>query len=166
LLDRAYLDIETSYGGDITILGVFRPPDDLIQIVHPEISRKSLLGALDGAEEIVTYWGHRFDLPVISRCLGVRLRRRFQSRDLADHCHRHNLYGGLKAVEKVLGICRKTDGLTGLDAMRLWEEWLRGDGRALKMLLKYNEEDVLNLYLIEKELFRFDAEAGSPDGSS
>lgn len=164
--DRAYLDIETSYGGDITILGIFRPPDNLIQIVHPDVSRRSLLVALDGADEIVTYWGHRFDLPVISRCLGVRLRRRFQSRDLADHCHRHNLYGGLKTVEKALGICRDTDGLTGLDAMRLWEEWIHGDRRALNTLLKYNEEDVLNLYLIEKELFRFDAETRAPDGST
>jgi len=94
LLEKAYLDIETSYGGDITILGIFRPPDDLIQVVHPEVCRRKLLDALDGAEEIVTYWGHRFDLPVITRTLRVNLRRRFESKDLADHCHRHGLYEG------------------------------------------------------------------------
>jgi hypothetical protein len=159
LLHRAYLDIETSYGGEITILGIFRPPDDLIQIVQPDVSRRRLLGALDGTHEIVTYWGHRFDLPVISRCLRVNLRKKFQSKDLADHCHRHGLYGGLKAVEKALGIHRETHGLTGLDAMHLWEQWLRGNHHALKTLLRYNEEDVVNLYLIEKEIFRFDAEA-------
>jgi uncharacterized protein YprB with RNaseH-like and TPR domain len=163
VLTKAYLDIETSYGGDITILGIFRPPDDLVQIVHPEVSRRALLGALDGAEEIITYWGHRFDLPVITRCLRVNLRRRFRSKDLADHCHRHGLYGGLKVVEKTLGICRDTDGLTGLDAMRLWEQWLRGDRAALATLLKYNEEDVVNLYLIEKEIYRFDADAGTSE---
>lgn len=159
MLAKAYLDIETSFVGEITILGIFRPPDDLIQIIRPEVSRRALLGALDGADEIVTYWGHRFDLPVISKRLRVNLRRGFQSKDLADHCHRHGLYGGLKAVEKVLGICRDTDGLTGLDAMRLWEEWLAGNEAALRTLLKYNREDVVNLYLLEKEIFRFDAEA-------
>lgn len=159
MLAKAYLDIETSFGGEITILGVFRPPDELIQIVSPEISRRTLLDALDGAAEIITYWGHRFDLPVISKCLRVNLRRRFQSKDLADHCHRHGLYGGLKAVEKVLGIARDSEGLTGMDAMRLWEEWLAGNESALRTLLRYNRDDVVNLYLLEKEIFRFDAEA-------
>lgn len=163
MLEKAYLDIETSFGGEITVVGIFRPPDDLIQVVQPDISKRALLGALDGASEIVTYWGHRFDLPVISRCLRVNLRQRFQSKDLADHCHRHGLYGGLKAVEKTLGIGRQTEGLTGMDAMQLWERWLAGNSHALKTLLKYNEEDVVNLYLIEKEIFRFDAEAESQE---
>lgn len=164
MLAKAYLDIETSLGGEITMIGIFRPPDELVQIVQPDVCKTSLLRALDGAEEIVTYWGHRFDLPVIRKCLRVNLRRRFQSKDLADHCHRHGLYGGLKAVEKVLGIGRQTDGLTGMDAMWLWEEWLRGNRAALARLLKYNEEDVVNLYLIEKEIARFDAEAESREG--
>jgi uncharacterized protein YprB with RNaseH-like and TPR domain len=160
LPERAYLDIETSYSGDITVLGIFRPPSDLIQLTYPDISRAALLEALDGAEEVITYWGHRFDLPVIKRHLGVNLRRVFRSRDLADHCHRHGLYGGLKVVEQVLGIARRSHGIDGADAMRLWHEWLAGDRRALRRLLIYNEDDVVNLYLLEKELFRLDIEAG------
>ena len=156
--DKAYLDIETSYSGHITVLGIFRPPDSLVQITYPDISREALLSALDGAEEVITYWGHRFDLPVIDRMLGVNLRRLFSSRDLADHCHRHGLYGGLKVVEQVLGIGRRTDGITGMDAMRLWEEWRSGRTEALKILLKYNEDDVVNLYLLEKELMQLDTE--------
>jgi hypothetical protein len=59
-------------------------------------------------------------------------------------------------VERVLGIERRTDGLNGADAMRLWEEWRRGDHRSLRRLLLYNEDDVVNLYLLEKELRRLD----------
>jgi uncharacterized protein YprB with RNaseH-like and TPR domain len=162
LFNKAYLDIETSYAGEITVLGIFRPPSDLIQLTHPDISRDSLLEALDGVEEVITYWGHRFDLPVISRWLGVNLREVFPSRDLADHCHRHGLYGGLKVVEQVLGIRRRSDGLDGSDAMRLWEEWCRGDRRSLRKLLTYNEDDVVNLYLLEKELFRLDNDEPCP----
>jgi uncharacterized protein YprB with RNaseH-like and TPR domain len=159
LLEKAYLDLETSYSGVITVVGIFRPPDDLIQIVHPDISSGALLNALDGAEEVITYWGHRFDLPVIDRHLGVNLRDAFRSTDLADHCHRHGLFGGLKAVERVLGISRQTEGITGMDAMRLWHMWQGGDGDALRVLLKYNEDDVVNLYLLEKELRELDRSA-------
>ncbi len=156
--ERAYLDIETSYSGEITIVGIFRPPDELVQLTFPEISREALLEALDGADEIVTFWGHRFDLPVINRVLGINLREHFGSRDLADHCHRHGLYGGLKVVEKVLGIGRQVDGITGSDAMRLWAEWEGGHEASLGTLLKYNEDDVVNLYLLEKELAQLDIE--------
>lgn len=128
----------------------------MIQIVHPEITTEAVIEALDGTDEVVTYWGHRFDLPVISRILGLDLRREFDSTDLADHCHQHGLYGGLKAVEKVLGIGRQSDGLSGVDAMRLWEEWCHGSKDALRALLKYNEDDVVNLYLLEKQLLELD----------
>jgi uncharacterized protein YprB with RNaseH-like and TPR domain len=156
--ERAYLDIETSYSGIITVVGIFRPPDELIQLTFPDISSEALLEALDGIEEVVTFWGHRFDLPVIARALGVNLRDRFASRDLADHCHRHGLYGGLKVVERVLGIGRQVAGLSGSDAMRLWSEWQAGREDALETLLRYNEDDVVNLYLLEKELVLLDLE--------
>lgn len=165
MLAKAYLDIETSYSGEITVLGVFRPPDDLVQIIDPDIGHDSLMDALGGAEEVVTYWGHRFDLPVIHRLLGVDLRQILESTDLADRCHRHGLFGGLKAVEKALGIGRQTDGLTGADAMRLWEAWRMGDARALLKLLTYNGDDVINLYVLEKELNRLDWEQGLNAGT-
>lgn len=162
MIGKAYLDIETAYSGEITVVGLFRPPSDLIQITHPGIDSGALLGALDGVDEILTFWGHRFDLPMINRWLGLNLRETFRSTDLADHCHRHGLYGGLKVVERILGIERRTAGLDGADAMKLWEEWRRGDRRSLKKLLLYNEDDVVNLYLLEKELHRLDFEGTCP----
>lgn len=162
MIQKAYLDIETSYYGEITVVGIFCPPDNLIQLIHPDISLEALLDALDGVCEIITFWGHRFDLPVIERALGVDLRSMFETIDLADHCHRHGLYGGLKNVERVLGIPRSTAGMTGEDAMLLWEAWCRGSANALRTLLKYNEEDVVNLYLLEKELHALDSLQDSP----
>ncbi len=156
MIQKAYLDIETSYCGEITVVGIFRPPGDLIQLIHPDISAEALLEALEGVCEIITYWGHRFDLPVIQRVLGMNLRRMFETTDLADHCHRHGLYGGLKHVERLLGIPRSTAGMTGEDAMLLWEAWCKGSASALKTLLRYNEEDVVNLYLLERELHALD----------
>ena len=67
--------------------------------------------------------------------------------------------GGLKKIEKELGIVR--DGevaeVDGREAVRLWKRYLRGDENALRILLKYNEEDIVNLdyllnfYLSEKK---------------
>lgn len=151
---KSYLDIETSYYGEITVVGIYRHPYDLVQIVLPEINAGAVLYALEGTEELLTYWGHRFDLPMLKGTLGLDLREEFASTDLADLCHRHGLYGGLKSVERQLGIPRSTAGIDGEDAMRLWQEWTLGREESLKTLLKYNEEDVVNLYLLERELAR------------
>lgn len=46
--------------------------------------------------------------------------------------------------------------MDGRDAMELWEEyfWFKNKD-ALKKLLKYNEEDVVNLKLLKERLARY-----------
>ncbi len=142
----AYLDIETSYEGDITVVGILRPSGGLVQLVSPDIYPSDVLEALEGTTTLHTYNGHRFDLPVIRRTLGLDLRRLFTCRDLMYDCWRRDLYGGLKAVERKLGISRRLPDLDGRDAPRLWAAYLeRGEAEALALLLEYNREDVENL---------------------
>src|SRR4030043_202311 len=53
-------------------------------------------------------------------------------------------------VEEHLGIERVSQGIDGLAAMRLWEQFrLYGDEKALSALLEYNREDVVNLCHLE-----------------
>lgn len=147
---KAYLDIETSFGGEITIIGVYCPPDRLIQLVGEEVNWTNLWNALDGVSAILTYNGARFDLPVIKRMIKLDLTRYFECRDLMVDCWKRNLYGGLKRVEEQLGIERISKGVDGLMAMRLWERYRRdGDEKALEVLLEYNREDVVNLFHLE-----------------
>ncbi len=142
----AYLDIETSYEGEITVIGLIRPSGELVQLVSPDIFPEDLLESLSGTKNLYTYNGHRFDLPVISRSLGLNLRRIFLCRDLMYDCWSRNLYGGLKAVERQLGIPRRLPHLDGRDAMRLWAAYVgQGEEEALSTLLEYNREDVENL---------------------
>jgi uncharacterized protein YprB with RNaseH-like and TPR domain len=149
----AYLDIETSYEGALTVVGLWRPPGLLVQWVSPEIDSAELLEAISGTQTLYTYNGHRFDLPVIQRLLGLNLRRQFDSRDLMYECWRRGLYGGLKAVERKLGIPRSLPHLDGRDAMRLWASYVgRGEQEALELLLRYNREDVENLALLRDRL--------------
>lgn len=149
---KAYLDIETSFGQEITIVGVFRPPDRMIQLVGDEVNWSNLWNVLEGVTAILTYNGARFDLPVIKRCVRLDLNRYFECRDLMYECWRHRLYGGLKRVEEQLGILRATKGVDGLEAMRLWERFRYGDETALQLLLAYNREDAVNLFHLEARL--------------
>jgi uncharacterized protein YprB with RNaseH-like and TPR domain len=56
-------------------------------------------------------------------------------------------------VEEQLGIHRASKGIDGLEAMRLWERFrLYADEEALRILLEYNREDVVNLITLEEKL--------------
>ncbi len=150
---KAYLDIETSFGGEITIVGVFCHPDRLIQLIGDEVNWTSLWNALAGVSQILTYNGARFDLPVIKRGANLDLKKYFECRDLMYDCWSRNLYGGLKKVEEQLGIERASKGIDGMEAMRLWERYrYYGDQTALQTLLQYNRDDIVNLYHLENHL--------------
>lgn len=152
----AYLDIETSYRKEITVIGVYRDDTGLHQLVADKITTNRILDILKGVDTIFTYNGKRFDIPVIAKNTGVDLARQFNVHDLMYDCWRKRLYGGLKWVEKVLDIRRSLDGMDGHDAMELWEEyfWFKNKD-ALQRLLKYNEEDVSNLKILRERLARY-----------
>jgi len=158
---KAYLDIETSFGGEITIIGVYCPPQRLIQLVGDEANWTNLWNALEGVTAILTYNGARFDLPVIQRAVKLDLKKYFECRDLMFDCWKKNLYGELKRVEEQLGIERVSKGIDGRMAMQLWERYrVSGDEKVLQVLLEYNREDVVNLYHLEASLKKNDEEAG------
>ncbi len=148
----AYLDIETSFRGEVTVVGVMRPDSGTVQLVAPAVSAESLSEVLAGVDTICTYNGEGFDLPVLGRATGINMLRDFRSVDLALQCRRVNLRGGLKAVETTLGIPRVVRGLSGYDAMLLWDRWTTGSREALETLLGYNRDDVVNLALLERRL--------------
>ncbi len=69
------------------------------------------------------------------------------------NCWQNNLYGGLKNVERQLGIQRRLTGITGYDAVRLWWSYINDyNEQALAILLEYNKEDVINLKTLKEML--------------
>ena len=156
----AYLDIETTslspLDGELTVIGLYLDDgkrEEFVQLVGDEISAAKLLEALRPVKVLYTYNGSRFDLPYIEGKLGVDLTERCLHRDLMYDCWSRNLYGGLKEVEKHLGIGRKSAGIDGRIAVRLWRNYkLYDDEKALLTLLGYNREDVLNLKLLRQRL--------------
>jgi uncharacterized protein YprB with RNaseH-like and TPR domain len=150
---RAYLDIETTFSGSISVIGIYRHDLGTIQLVGGGVRDLPLYEALDGVDTLVTFNGTCFDLPVIRRRLYADLKRDFEHCDLLYICRRRGLRGGLKKVEELLGIGRATAGISGWDAPRLWHRYeATGDENALRTLLEYNREDVVNLALLENQL--------------
>ena len=157
---RAYLDIETTglspLESELTVIGIYRENGNdsrVMQIVGEDISSASLITAIGNITKLYTYNGSRFDLPFIRAKLKVDLTESCPHEDLMYACWRKNLKGGLKSVERQLGIARELTGIDGWAAVQLWWNYVNdGDRDALATLLKYNEEDVLNLRVLRERL--------------
>jgi uncharacterized protein YprB with RNaseH-like and TPR domain len=95
----------------------------------------------------VTFFGAGFDLPMIKKRWSFLEIDQIHL-DLCPTMRKLGIQGGLKKIEKQLGLQRdeEAEGLNGLDAIRLWRQYeRRGDVGALEKLIKYNREDVVNL---------------------
>jgi len=145
--EAVFLDIETGgYYGSITVVGLYDGNDTKTFVRGYNLDRCLIERELQKANIVVTFNGSSFDLPVIERFFGLRLHR--PHIDLRHVCSRIGLTGGLKAIEKACGIKRQgeVEGVSGADAVYLWEQFrATKDTDYLNTLLKYNEEDVVNL---------------------
>lgn len=143
----AYVDIETtgmeSEADEITIIGLY-DGERFHSYVGPETT--NFPDDLERFSVIVTFNGASFDLPFLRRAL-PDLRLHQIHIDLRHVFARLGMKGGLKSVEKRLGIARtpRTKDLRGMDAVYLWNKYTKGDEEALEILLEYNMEDVVNL---------------------
>jgi uncharacterized protein YprB with RNaseH-like and TPR domain len=157
---RAYIDIETTglsrYYADLTVIGIALEKGGqcrVIQLLEANLSESRLLTALRGVDEIYSYNGSRFDLPFIAAKLGVDLKGCFKHTDLMYDCWRNKLKGGLKAVERQLGIDRRLKDVDGFMAVKLWYEYVNNrNQQALSTLLEYNREDIVNLQVLRRKL--------------
>jgi uncharacterized protein YprB with RNaseH-like and TPR domain len=148
-----YLDIETTYQGKLTVIGLHEATMGTVQLVGPHCTRENLENSLPPVGSVYTFNGDRFDLRIIKEQLGVDLRQRYRSVDLQKICQRAKLYGGLKRVEQILGITRQYGDMSGRDAAQTWYIYERdGDNLALQKLLAYNREDVENLVQLREHL--------------
>jgi uncharacterized protein len=147
---KAYLDIETDRQGIISVIGIYTEPKGLIQLYGDDITAQNVLMVTDMAKTVVTFNGENFDLPLIKKTLDLDLKTTHSSLDLFKEKKMLGIKGGLKELEKKFGIARKTDGMNGYDAVKLWESYTKfGSLESLRLLLEYNGEDVVNLISLE-----------------
>jgi uncharacterized protein YprB with RNaseH-like and TPR domain len=67
-------------------------------------------------------------------------------------CKTLGLTGGLKRIEREIGLERERPDISGRDAVRLWHEHEAGVDGALETLVSYNREDAVNLETLADEV--------------
>ncbi len=147
-----FFDIETtglSWDGEVTVAGC-RHRGELRTYVRGRDLEEFLDILSDDVTLLVSFNGSSFDVPWVERlfhlpelpCAHV---------DLRWICHHAGLSGGLKRIERALGVRRPPDlvGVDGSEAVRLWERWVSGgDAAALERLIRYCAADVLGLVAV------------------
>jgi len=147
----AFVDIETtglSQRRDrITVIGIYDGRESKTYV--KDINLDDIVDELSKYRLLVSFNGARFDIPFIkSEFPEIEFKQLHI--DLVYPLRRIGYKGGLKNIEKILGISRSedTEGMTGFDAVRLWKQYERGDKDALAKVIKYNKEDIVNLKTI------------------
>ncbi|WP_135663941.1 ribonuclease H-like domain-containing protein [Halorhabdus rudnickae] len=145
----AFFDIETT-GLDkrqdaVTTVSVRQGGETKTFVRDRDLTAERLQETFTDANLLISFNGKRFDVPFLEHSfdLGGVLKR--PHLDLMYPCRRLDLTGGLKQIEKDVGIERDRPDLSGKDAVRLWYEYQRGDETALDTLISYNREDVDHL---------------------
>lgn len=148
--DALYIDIETtglSTHAAITVIGTFDGKDMHTMVKGINLDSRTLRQKLSACKMIISFNGASFDLPFIERqypgCLP-----NVPHIDLRQVCAATGLCGGLKSIERQLGIPRREmiENIHGGDAVTLWRMYnATGDTYYRDLLLEYNEEDTVNL---------------------
>ena len=146
--DCLFLDIETSnYYGNITVIGMSDGNETKQMVRGFNLDKSVLKKELEKYKILVTFNGKSFDVPVINKFFN-KVVPEIPHIDLRHVCRKIGLTGGLKLIEKQIGIKRDfaVQNLGSEDAIYLWDRWQKtGDRKWLEMLTKYNEEDTVNL---------------------
>ncbi|MFB6309016.1 MAG: ribonuclease H-like domain-containing protein [Haloarculaceae archaeon] len=146
--DRAaFFDIETT-GLDhdrdrVTTVSVHRGGETETLVRGDDLTAERLRAVFEDAALLVTFNGKRFDVPFLETSFDVSLDH--PHLDLMYTCRKLDLSGGLKQIERDIGIERDRPDISGRDAVRLWREHEQGRDGALETLISYNREDAENL---------------------
>ena len=152
--DAVFLDIETTglskSNDDITVFGLYDGINTKIMIKGINLDYNALKKELQKYKLIVTFNGASFDLPFIEKRY-PNLLPKIPNFDVKSVTDRLELRGGLKNIEKMLGIKRNPiiEKFYGGDALTLWRMYrATGDDYYLNLLVEYNEYDIVNLKII------------------
>jgi uncharacterized protein YprB with RNaseH-like and TPR domain len=148
-----FFDIETTglsqRSSVVTTVSCHRGGDTTTLVRGEDLTRERLRAELDAADLLVSYNGKRFDVPFLEAAFDLDVTT--PHLDLMYPCRRLDLTGGLKEVERAVGLDRESD-VDGREAVRLWHRYESGDEAALGRLVHYNRLDAENLATVLDEV--------------
>ncbi|MBA2479372.1 MAG: ribonuclease H-like domain-containing protein [Planctomycetes bacterium] len=113
--------------------------------------------AIRGYQLLVTFNGTSFDVPFIEKQFrDTSFHFEPPHFDLLPSARSLGLGGGLKDMERQLGIVRAADikDMRGTEAIQLWGAWKNGDAAAYKRLTTYCKADCVNLKEFADHIYR------------
>lgn len=146
--EACFIDIETT-GLDkkrnkVTTVGIHRDGESKVLVRDQDLNREKLRKEIKKSSMLVSFNGKRFDQPFLEHNFDIKIEK--PHIDLMYPCKRLGYSGGLKKIEKQLGIQRDLEDVDGREAVRLWKKYEnKGDEKALRKLMKYNKYDAKNL---------------------
>ncbi len=156
-MNKLYLDIETTglnrENHEVTVVGAYDGEETYQLVKDRDLTKENLERLFERTDSLVTFNGKRFDVPFLKHHYGVP--NGIKHIDLMYKAWELNWYGGLKAVEKKIGITRGSGVTDGKKAIELWKRYKKEDClTSLKKLLLYNREDVENLKIVEDKVLK------------
>lgn len=145
-----YLDIETDgldRDSEVTVVTIHKKNGTITLVNGEDLCSESLSDALKDVSMLVTFNGRCFDVPTL-RCSFPDVNLDLPHFDLRFGCKDVGMTGGLKNIERLIGLSRSDDiaEVDGFEAVRLWKRWERsGDEESLRRLVEYNRADTVNL---------------------
>ena len=143
-----YLDIETTglstVFDSVTVVGLYDGRRYEVFVQGNNLDQ--LEAALKKYSVVVTFNGAGFDLRFLRSAFpGIVLPP--VHIDLRWACRKLGFSGGLKEIERQIGLHRKDSiaDVGGFEATVLWAKYLRGDKAAFDRLVEYNTADVVHL---------------------
>lgn len=159
--NTVFYDIETdgmAKGAKITCITTLRAGDVRTFVRGQNLGE--FLEELSSATILVGFNSKRFDTPFIMK--EFALASVPPQIDLMDEAAHYGLRGGLKKIEKLIGVRRLgVDCENGAEAVEKWQRWKdTRDRKALDSLIAYNREDVLSLQVLYRHILAFSLENG------
>lgn len=138
-----FLDIEIGRNNkDLILIGLFDGYETKTFVKGVNLHKELFFKELAKYKLLITFNGGSFDIPIIERHFKTAID--LPHFDLKHACVRLGLTGGLKDVELMLDLKRPSH-LYG-NPSDLWRTFFASkDQEYLELLIKYNEEDIINL---------------------
>ncbi|MFB6113873.1 MAG: ribonuclease H-like domain-containing protein [Halodesulfurarchaeum sp.] len=145
--DTLFLDIETTgldhHRDVVTTVSLHKNGETNTLVRGQDLDSGRLRRAFEDAKLLATFNGRQFDVPFLETSFDLDVD--VPHLDLRFLARRLDLTGGLKTIEREVGIERDRPDISGRDAVRLWRQYERGDRDALETLVSYNRADTRNL---------------------
>ncbi|MFB6208827.1 MAG: ribonuclease H-like domain-containing protein [Candidatus Nanohaloarchaea archaeon] len=154
--EACFFDIETT-GLDreknrVTTVSFHRNGDTRTLVRGEDLTFENIRQEIESSSILVSFNGKRFDQPFLEHNFDLEIE--IPHLDLMYPCKRLGLTGGLKKVEKELGIGRNLEDIDGREAVKLWKRYEKGDQEALEKLVRYNGYDAENLRQVLENVHR------------